>query len=37
MVNSVIGDNKEILEYHHLIANPKTKAVWAHLYGNELG
>jgi hypothetical protein len=37
MANLVIGDNGELLEYHHLIANPKTKAVWAHLYGNELG
>jgi hypothetical protein len=37
MANSVIGDNGELLEYCHLIANPKTKAVLAHLYGNELG
>jgi hypothetical protein len=36
-VNSVIGDNRELLEYRHLIANPKTKAVWVHLYGNKLG
>ncbi len=37
MANLVIGDNEELLEYHHLITNPKTKAVWAHSYGNELG
>jgi hypothetical protein len=37
MANLVIGDNGELLEYCHLIANPKTKAVWAHLYGNKLG
>jgi hypothetical protein len=37
IANLVLVDNGELLEYHHLIANPKTKAVWAHLYGNELG
>jgi hypothetical protein len=26
MANSVIGDNGEILEYHHLIANHATRA-----------
>jgi hypothetical protein len=37
MANLVIGNNKELLGYCHLIANPKTKAVWAHPYGKELG
>jgi hypothetical protein len=35
--NLVIGDNGKLLEYRHLIANPKTKAVWAHSCGNKLG
>jgi hypothetical protein len=37
MANLVIGDNGELLEYRHLIANPKTRAVWAHSYGNKIG
>ncbi len=37
MVNSVIGDKGELLKYRHLIANPKTRDVWAHSYGNEIG
>ena len=37
MANSVIGDKGELLEYRHLIANPKTRDVWAHSYGNEIG
>ncbi len=37
MANSVIGDNGELLEYRHLIANPTTRATWSHSYGNELG
>jgi hypothetical protein len=36
MANSVIGEQGELLEYQHLIANPKTRATWTHLYGNEL-
>ena len=36
MANSVIGDNGELLEYHHLVANPKTRSTWMHSYGNEL-
>jgi hypothetical protein len=27
----------ELLEYCHLIANPKTRATWTQSYGNELG
>ncbi len=37
MANSVLGENGKLLEYRHLIANPKTRATWTHLYGNELG
>jgi hypothetical protein len=37
MANSVMGENGELLEYRHLIANPKTRATWSHSYGNELG
>jgi hypothetical protein len=37
MANLAIGDNGELLEYCHLMANPKTKAVWSHLHGNQLG
>ncbi len=37
MANSVIGEQGELLEYQHLIANPKTRATWTHSYGNELG
>jgi hypothetical protein len=37
MVNSVIGEQGKLLEYRHLIANPKTRATWTHLYGNKLG
>ncbi len=36
MANLLIGDNWELLEYLHLIASPKTKAVWVHLYGKKL-
>jgi hypothetical protein len=37
MANSVLGKQGELLEYWHLIANPKTRATWTHSYGNELG
>ena len=37
MANSVLGENGKLLEYRHLIANPKTRATWTHSYGNELG
>ena len=37
MANAVIGSNGELLEYKHLIANPKTRATWSHSYGNEIG
>ena len=37
MANAVIGDNGELLEYKHLIANPKTRATWTHSYRNEIG
>jgi hypothetical protein len=37
MANSVIGDNGELLEYRHLVSNPKTRSTWTHSYGNEVG
>jgi hypothetical protein len=35
MANSVLGEKGKLLKYRHLIRNPKTKAVWALLYGYE--
>jgi hypothetical protein len=35
--HSVLGEKGELLKYRHLIGNPKTKAVWAHSYGNKIG
>jgi hypothetical protein len=37
MANSVHRENGELLEYRHLIANPKTRATWTHSYRNKLG
>ena len=37
MANAVIGEDGELLEYKHLIANPKTQKIWSHLYGNKIG
>jgi hypothetical protein len=37
MANSVLGKQGELLEYHQLIANLKTRATWTHSYGNKLG
>jgi hypothetical protein len=36
MANSVINKKGELLEYRHLVANPKTRRTWTHSYGNEL-
>ncbi len=36
MANSVLGEKGKLLKYWHLIGNPKTKAVWARSYGNEI-
>ena len=36
IANAVIGEGGELLEYRHLIANPKTRATWLHSYGNEI-
>jgi hypothetical protein len=36
MANSVLSKQGELLEYHHLIANPKTWAAWTHSLGNRL-
>ncbi len=37
MANSVLGKQGKLLEYWHLITNPKTRATWIHSYGNKLG
>jgi hypothetical protein len=37
MANAVIGEGGELLEYRHLVANPKTRATWLQSYGNEIG
>jgi hypothetical protein len=37
MGNSVLGKQGKLLEYCHLIANPKTRATWTNSYGNKLG
>ncbi len=37
MANAVIRENGELLEYKHLITNPKTQRIWSFLYGNEIG
>jgi hypothetical protein len=37
MANSVISKQGKLLEYQHLIANPKTRATWTHSHGNKLG
>jgi len=37
MANSVLGEKGKLLKYRHLIGNLKTKALWAHSYGNEIG
>jgi hypothetical protein len=36
MANLVLGNNGELLEYWHLIANPTTHAMWTYSYGNEI-
>ena len=38
ILNSVLDkDTGEIMEYRHLIGNPKYRDIWSHGYGNELG
>jgi hypothetical protein len=37
MANFILGKQGKLLEYCHLIANPKTRATWIHSYGNKLG
>ncbi len=37
MANLVLGNDGELLEYRHLIANPTTRTTWTYLYGNEIG
>jgi hypothetical protein len=37
--NGQLGNRGQwgVLEFRHLMANPKTRAVWSHSYGNKLG
>ncbi len=37
MANPILVKQGELLEYCHLIANPKTRDTWIHSYGNKLG
>ncbi len=37
MANLVLGDNGELLEYRHLIANQATWTTWMHSYENKIG
>ncbi len=37
MANAVLGKKGELLEYRHLISNPKTRQTWTYSYGNKLG
>ena len=37
MANLVIGANRELLEYCHLIAHHTTRTTWMHYYGIEIG
>ena len=38
MRNAVLDkDTGEMMEYRHLIGNPKYRDIWIHGYGNELG
>jgi hypothetical protein len=35
IANLIIRKQGELLEYQHLITNPKTRATWTHYYGNK--
>ena len=37
MANAVIREDGHIMEYKHLIADPKTRATWQRSCGNEIG
>ena len=38
MLNAVLDEETgELMEYRHLVKNPKYREIWAHSYGNELG
>ncbi len=37
MANAILGEKGKLLEYGHLIANPKMRQALTHSYGNELG
>jgi hypothetical protein len=37
MANAVIGEDGRIMEYKHLITDPRTRATWLHSWGNKFG
>ena len=37
MANAVIGEDGSIMEYKHLIADPRTRKTWSRSCGNEFG
>ena len=38
MLNAVLDEETgELMEYRHLLKNPKYREIWGHSYGNELG
>ena len=38
MLNAVLNEGTgELMEYRHLIRNPKYREIWGQAYGNELG
>jgi hypothetical protein len=37
MANAVLGKKGKLLEYQHLIVNPKTRQTWTHSYKSKLG
>ena len=38
MLNAVLNeDTGELMEYRHLIGDPKYREIWGQAYGNELG
>ncbi len=37
MANAVIGEDRSIMEYKHLIADPRTRKKWLRSCGNEFG
>jgi len=37
MANAVIGEDGSIMEFKHLIADPRTRETWLQSCGNEFG